>query len=152
MDRLNTKIDMEKKLKTLLAFYTSGKFDEVITRTKPLLKKYPNIIALYNLLALAYNAIGKHKEGIFILEEAIKVESNNIHVLNNLGMIYSTMNHNELANKFLNKALINNILIDQGKEYIIFNSSMRFVFSSRKFKTLLGLLFLNKLENILSPK
>tara|TARA_B100000579_G_C22831352_1_gene856177 strand:+ start:541 stop:2106 length:1566 start_codon:yes stop_codon:yes gene_type:complete len=105
MNRLDLKLDLEKKIQSLLAFYATGNFEEVILKTNPLIKKYPNIIDLYNLLALSYNGIGNPEKGIFILNEAKKVQPKNIHVLNNLGLIYSNMNSFELANEHLRKAL-----------------------------------------------
>ena len=105
MNRLDPKVHLEKKIQSLLAFYTTGNFEEVILKTKPLIKKYPNIIDLYNLLALSYSGYGDHKKGIFILGEAKKVQPNNIHVLNNLGLIHSNINNFKLADEYLRKAL-----------------------------------------------
>ena len=105
MNRLDPKLHLEKKIQSLLAFYSTGNFEEVILKTKPLIKKYPNMIDLYNLLALSYNGYGNPEKGIFILKEAKQVQPNNIHVLNNLGLIYSNMNNFKLANEYLQKAL-----------------------------------------------
>jgi len=105
MNRLDPKLHLEKKIQSLLAFYATGNFEEVILKTKPLIKKYPNIIDLYNLLALSYNGYGNPEKGIFILNEAKKVQPKNIHVLNNLGLIYSGMNNFKLANENLKEAL-----------------------------------------------
>ena len=105
MSRLNPKVHLEKKIQSLLAFYATGNFEEVILKTKPLIKKYPNIIDLYNLLALSYNGYGDPEKGIFILNEAKKIQPKNIHILNNLGLIYSSMNNFQLANEHLREAL-----------------------------------------------
>ena len=105
MNRLNPKVHLEKKIQSLLAFYATGNFEEVILKIKPLIKKYPNIIDLYNLLALSYNGYGYPEKGIFILNEAKKIQPKNIHVLNNLGLIYSSMNNFKLANEHLTEAL-----------------------------------------------
>ena len=105
MNRLDPKLHLEKKIQSLLAFYATGNFEEVILKTKPLIKKYPNIIDLYNLLALSYNGYGNPEKGIFILNEAKKVQPKNIHVLNNLGLIYSSTNNFKLANEHLTEAL-----------------------------------------------
>ena len=105
MNRLDPKLHLEKKIQSLLAFYSTGNYEEVILKIKPLIKKYPNIIDLYNLLALSYNGFGYPEKGIFILNEAKKVQPKNIHVLNNLGLIYSNINNFVLANENLRKAL-----------------------------------------------
>ena len=48
MTIINEKIDFEKKIKNILKLYEIGSFEEVISRTKPLIKKYPDIVDLYN--------------------------------------------------------------------------------------------------------
>ena len=105
MSALNENIELEKKVKSILAFFSAGNYEEVILRTKVLLKKYPDLIDLHNILALAYNGINKQKEGIKILEDVILKQPKNIHFLNNLGMMHSTLNNYNASYKFLNKAL-----------------------------------------------
>jgi len=105
MTIINEKIDFEKKIKNILKLYEIGSFEEVISRTKPLLKKYPDIIDLYNLLALSYNGLNKTEDAIKLLEDVLKRDPNNIHVLNNLGMIHSGISSFELSKIFLDKAL-----------------------------------------------
>ena len=105
MSALNENIELEKKVKSILALYAIADYEEVILRTKTLLKKFPNIIDLNNILALAYNGINKQKEGIEILENVIVKQPNNIHILNNLGMMHSALNNYDTSYKFLNKAL-----------------------------------------------
>ena len=105
MSTLNENIELEKKIKSILAFYATGNYDEVVSRTKILLKKFPNIIDLYNLLALGYNGINRQKEGIEVLEDAIVKQPNNMHFLNNLGMMHSSLNNFESSYKYLSKAL-----------------------------------------------
>tara|TARA_Y100000590_G_scaffold116462_1_gene132931 strand:- start:584 stop:2155 length:1572 start_codon:yes stop_codon:yes gene_type:complete len=105
MSALNENIELEKKVKSILAFFSAGNYEEVILRTKVLLKKYPDLIDLHNILALAYNGINKQKEGIAILEDVILKQPKNIHILNNLGMMHSTLNNFNTSYKFLNKAL-----------------------------------------------
>ena len=39
MSTLNKNIELEKKIKSILAFYAAGNYDEVVSRTKILLKK-----------------------------------------------------------------------------------------------------------------
>ena len=43
MNRLDPKLHLEKKIQSLLAFYSTGNYEEVILKIKPLIKKYPNI-------------------------------------------------------------------------------------------------------------
>ena len=105
MNIINEKIDFEKKIKNILKLYEIGSFEEVISRTIPLLKKYPDIIDLYNLLALSYNGINKTEEAIKLLDNILKRDPNNIHVLNNLGLVHSNISSFKLSKIFLEKAL-----------------------------------------------
>jgi len=105
MNNINEGIKLEEKVKNILKFYSAGNYEEVEARTKPLIKKFPDIIELYNLLALAYNGLNKTIESIKLLNGAKRKDPNNIHVLNNLGMIHSGLNNFEEAKESLNKAL-----------------------------------------------
>ncbi len=105
MTIINEKIDFEKKIKNIIKLYEIGNFEEVISRTKPLVKKYPEIIDLYNLLALSYNGLNKTEDAIKLLDDVLKRDPNNIHLLNNLGMIHSGISSFEPSKKFLDKAL-----------------------------------------------
>ncbi len=105
MTVINEKIDFEKKIKNILKLYEIGSFEDVISRTKPLIKKYPDIVDLYNLLALSYNGLNKTGDAIKILEDVLKRDPNNIHALNNLGMIHSGISSFELSKIYLDKAL-----------------------------------------------
>ena len=82
MDKTNKNYQLKNKIDIILNFYKSQKFDEVISRAKPLLKKLPKLIFLYNVLSLAYDAKGEHEKSILILNKAIKIEPNNILILN----------------------------------------------------------------------
>ncbi len=105
MNSLNEKNNLEKKVKDILLFYSSGNYEEVVFRTKPLIKKYPDIMELYNLLALAYYGLNNSFEAIKLLNGVLRREPNNIHTLNNLGMIHSAINNFKESNEFLSKAL-----------------------------------------------
>ncbi len=105
MTIINEKIDFEKKIKNILKLYEIGNFEEVISRTTPLVKKYPDIIDLYNLLALSYNGLNKTEDAIKLLENVLKKDPNNIHVLNNLGLVHSGISSFKASKIFLEKAL-----------------------------------------------
>ena len=49
-----------------------GHYDEVIFETKYLIKKFPKQEALYNLLALTYQAKGEYDKSIDLLNDALK--------------------------------------------------------------------------------
>ena len=49
MNNINEEIQLEENVKNILKFYSAGNYEEVEARTKPLIKKFPDIIELYNL-------------------------------------------------------------------------------------------------------
>ena len=105
MEKKDKNIHFKNKIDAILNFYRSNKYDEVIARTKPLLKKFPKVIFFYNILSLAYNAKEEYEKGIEILNQAIKIEPKNVLVLNNLGLIHSNLNNLETAENYLERAL-----------------------------------------------
>ena len=60
---------------------------------------------MYNLLALSYNGLNKTEDAIKLLDDVLEKDPNNIHVLNNLGMIHSGISSFKASKKFLEKAL-----------------------------------------------
>ena len=98
MTDLNEKNQLEKKVKNILKFYAIGNFEEVVLRTKPLIKNYPDVLELRNLLALAYKELNRLSEALKLLEDARRVEPDNIHTLNNLGMMHSAINNFKESN------------------------------------------------------
>ena len=97
-------ISEEEKLKAniqaIVNYFNTGSYDEVVRKAVPLIKKYPATYILSNLLALAYNAQNRHEKGIEILEDAIRNDPKNIFVLNNLGLIHSNLENNDIAEEY----------------------------------------------------
>ena len=102
-------ISEEEKLKAniqaIVNYFNTGSYDEVVRKAVPLVKKYPGTYILSNLLALAYNAQNRHEKGIEILEDAIRNDPKNIFVLNNLGLIHSNLENNDIAEEYLKRAI-----------------------------------------------
>ena len=88
-------ISQEEKLKAdiqvIINYFNVGSYNDVINKSIPLIKKYPETYILKNLLALAYNSQNKYKEAIKVLDGAIKNDPNNIFILNNLGLVHSNL-------------------------------------------------------------
>lgn len=102
---MNTIEYLKKQISILLNLYNTNKYDDVIAKTKILLKKYNNQIILYNLLSLSLSGKGERLEAIKILNKALKIESNNIYVINNLGLLYFKLNDYSKAEVYFDKAL-----------------------------------------------
>ena len=105
MGLLSTEEELKQKIQSIVNFFNSSRYEEVIKKTIPLIKKFPQIYILNNLLALAYNGLGKYEGAIQALNKAIKLHPNNIFILNNLGLIHGNLDNNDIAEEYLKKAL-----------------------------------------------
>ena len=124
---------IKQRIQILMNFFNAKRYDEVITRVKPLLRKNPKEVIFHNLLALSLRGDGKTQEGIEILKQALNIFPENIFILNNLGLLNTSDNNYEEADKYFKKtlqikkdffdALINystlKLIINQGDEAII---------------------------------
>ena len=63
--------EIRQRIRILMNFFNAKRYDEVITKVKPLLKKNPHEIIFHNLLALSLQGKGKTHEGIEILNKAL---------------------------------------------------------------------------------
>ncbi len=81
-------MNLEEKFNILVNKMNFGHYDEVIFETSYLIKKYPKQEALYNLLALTYQAKGEYNKSIDFLKDALKKSKNNINFINNIGLGY----------------------------------------------------------------
>ena len=81
-------MNLEEKFNILVNKMNFGYYDEVIFETNYLIKKFPKQEALYNLLALTYQAKGEYDKSITLLTDALKRSNKNTNFLNNLGLAY----------------------------------------------------------------
>ena len=105
MSLLSAEEELKNKIQSIVNFLNSARYADVIKKTIPLIKKFPQIYILNNLLALAYNGLGEYENAIQTLNKAIKIHPNNIFILNNLGLIHGNLNNNDVAEEYLKKAL-----------------------------------------------
>ena len=97
--------EIRQRIRILMNFFNAKRYDEVITKVKPLLKKNPHEIIFHNLLALSLQGKGKTHEGIEILNNALNIFPNNIFILNNLGLLNTSENNYEKAEKYFKECL-----------------------------------------------
>ena len=96
---------LQKKAKWLSHLLNTQKFTDLIEEARNLSQKYPNIYFFSNAIGLAYHGLGKNKQAQGILEEALKKNKDNIHILNNLGVVLSAQDKDSEAEQYLRKAL-----------------------------------------------
>ena len=102
---MNTIEYLKKQAAIIVNLYNSRNHDEVIRKSKTLIKKYSNQIIFYNSLSLSLIAKGKNDEAVKYLNQALKYEPHNIFVLNNLGLIYLNLNILDKAKFYFDESL-----------------------------------------------
>jgi len=95
----------KKELEKIINLLNAKKYKEVISKTKPLIKKFPNDYIFYNALGMAFMNTGQFDESLEILNKAIKLNEKNIHVLNNLGLVHGYLANYQRANEYYDRAL-----------------------------------------------
>ena len=96
---------MNKDLAQLDKLFKLNKFEEVISRTKKLIKKKDFIPPYYNLLGISLDNIGKSYKAEKIFFEAIKKNSKEISFYSNLGKILIKQDKLDEAESILNSAI-----------------------------------------------
>ena len=99
-----TDVELQKKFQILSNKLRAGLSQEVINETKILLKKRKHQV-FFNLLSLAYQNLGKHRESIEIMETALKANSKNPHFLNNIGLSHLSLNNFKKAEDYFKRGL-----------------------------------------------
>ena len=79
-------MNLKEKFNILVNKMKTGHHEEVIFETNYLIKKFPKQEALYNPLALTYQAKGEYDKSIDLLSDALKRSKDNTNFLNNIGM------------------------------------------------------------------
>jgi len=107
MCAMSVEEQLKKKVETIVNLLNSSNFDEVIKKTIPLIKKFPDEYIFNNLLALAYNALGKHESALETLTIGLQLNPNNIFLLNNHGLVLTNLGNFDKAEKSIERALKN---------------------------------------------
>ena len=96
---------LKQKATILINLYNVKKYEELIDKGIPLIKKYPDQVVFYNAVSLAYNQLKKFDEAKNLLKRCLKQNPNNIFVINNLGLVLSTSGEDIEAEKYFKEAL-----------------------------------------------
>ena len=104
---------LKKQISIIINLYNTKRFLEVISKGKVLIKKFPQQIILYNATSLSLSSLGKNIEALDLLKKALQIQSNNIHVINNIGLIHNKLNDLKKAREYYERALsINENFLD----------------------------------------
>ena len=96
---------LKKQISIIINLYNTKRFLEVISKGKVLIKKFPQQIILYNATSLSLSSLGKNIEALDLLKKALQIQSNNIHVINNIGLIHNKLNDLKKAREYYERAL-----------------------------------------------
>ena len=66
-------IEKKKELEKIINLLTAKKYEEVISKVKPLVKKFPNDYIFYNALGMALMNLGQFEASLKTLDKAIKL-------------------------------------------------------------------------------
>jgi len=105
-------INIENSIKVLLNLFHAHKYDDVITKSKVLIRKFPQYLILYNVLGSAYQNMGKLMLAKEIFTKGLRLEPNNISIMNNLGNVYKNIGELNNAENLFKK------IIEKKPDYI----------------------------------
>lgn len=88
MSNKNNLAYIKKEIKIIQNLFENKYFDEVIIKTKILLKKDPKQIFFYNLMGLSYRQINNFELAEKILKQGLKINPKSASILVNLGSLY----------------------------------------------------------------
>ncbi len=96
-------LNLEKKIITLVESFNKGLFDDVLHDALNTYQNNKNIPILPNLIGASYAGINNHKKAIFYYNQALKLDSKNAELFNNLGKSQLQLNSlDEALSSFLN--------------------------------------------------
>ena len=102
---MNQTQNKKKELEKIINLLNVKKYDEVISKAKRLIKKFPYDYIFYNALGMALMNLGQFDKSLKILDKAIKLDDKNIHVLNNLGLAHTYLGNYQIANDYYKRTL-----------------------------------------------
>lgn len=103
-----TNQQINQKIQIIINQFKAQNFDIVISKGKSLLKSNPEYIILYNLVGSSYQNQGEYLKAIKIFKEGLRLDFNNLALMNNLAMAYKNDLQYKLAEELYNKIIKEN--------------------------------------------
>lgn len=97
--------NLENDIKIIVNLFNTKNFDSVISKTKRLIKQFPEYVVLYNILGSAYQNIGDFKLAKNIFTKGQAMDPGNIAIKNNLANVYKNTGDIELSEKLFEKII-----------------------------------------------
>ena len=102
MSQIEIKKDELKKISILIS---TKNYSDAISKAKILIERFPNDYVFYNILSVSLMNIEKYEEALEVLNKAIKLDKNNIHILNNLGLVHGYLSNYKKATEYYDRVL-----------------------------------------------
>lgn len=99
---------LENDIKILLNQFNAHNYENVIIKSKSLLKKNPQYVILYNLLGSAYQNTTNFEKARDAFEDGLKLDPHNIAIKNNLAMSYKNLLDYKTSEKLFNEIILDN--------------------------------------------
>ena len=90
----------KEKVKELMSLYSHGQFDEVLSKAKPLIRLFPKIIVLHNLIAAANSGLRNFDQAIESFHNVLALNPKDAMAYFNVGTIF-------LEKKEFDEAIVN---------------------------------------------
>ena len=97
--------NIENNIQTLLNLFNATKFDLVISKSKKLIREFPEYLILYNILGSAYQNIGNLNLAQNIFLKGHKMDPNNIAIMNNLANVCKNIGKIDLSENLYKKII-----------------------------------------------
>jgi tetratricopeptide (TPR) repeat protein len=97
--------NIENEIKIILNLFNASKFDLVISKSKKLIRKFPEYVVLYNVLGSAYQNTGNFILAKNIFIKGVKMDPTNIAIMNNLANVYKNIGEVELSESLFKKII-----------------------------------------------
>ena len=93
----NQSVLSEEQIKSVIALYSSGKYQEAIKQIKILNEVYPNVPLLFNLVGVCYKALGELEGSVKMFEMAVSLKSDYTEAHKNLGIVFKDLGQFDAA-------------------------------------------------------
>ena len=99
--------NISNQIQILLNQFNVKNYDHVISKGNTLLKKNPEYAFLYNLVGSAYQNNGDYVNAKLKFEDGLKLDPNNLALINNLGLSHKNLLEYDLAEELFLKIIMN---------------------------------------------
>ena len=99
---------IKNEIQILMNLFNSQKFNDLIIKSKKVIRKYPNYLILYNILGSAYQNIGSFNLAKEIFIKGNKLDPTNVAINNNLANVYKNTGEIQLSENLFKRIIEKN--------------------------------------------